>query len=50
MNENKLKILLDGIVNIVKAIKCKITCCKSSCNTIDDTENKTDTNNKCMTL
>jgi len=47
MNENKLKILLEGLVRIINAIKCKITCCKSSCNTIDEIENKTDVNNKC---
>ena len=33
MKESKLKILLDGIVRIIKAIKCRFICCKSSCNT-----------------
>lgn len=37
MKESKLKVLLDGIVKIIKAIKCKIMCCKSSCNTESDT-------------
>jgi len=36
MSENKLKLLIDGIVNLLLAIKCKITCCKSSCNTEPD--------------
>ncbi len=37
MKESKLKVLLDGIVRIIQAIKCKLTCCKSSCNATQDT-------------
>lgn len=47
MEEGKLKILLEGIASIIKLIKCRFTCCKSSCNTIDEIENKTESNYKC---
>ncbi len=33
MNENKLKILIDGLIEVVRVLSCKLTCCKSSCNT-----------------
>lgn len=33
--------ILEGIVKIISAIKCRLVCCKSSCNTVDETENKT---------
>ena len=32
MKESKLKVLLEGIAKIINAIKCKLTCCKSTCN------------------
>ena len=32
------KIIIDGLVKLFHAIKCKMLCCKSSCNTNDDLE------------
>lgn len=32
-----VKVIMEGLVNIVNAIRCRSTCCKSSCNT--DTDN-----------
>lgn len=31
-SNRRLIILLNGLVNIIKAIRCKMVCCKSSCN------------------
>ena len=32
------KTILEGLVNLVRAIKCRLVCCKSSCNTVDETD------------
>lgn len=31
-SNRRLKILLDGVVKILTSVRCKMTCCKSSCN------------------
>ena len=33
-----VKVILEGLVRMIKVLKCKITCCKSSCNTNEETE------------
>ena len=39
MDDNKLKIIFNGIVSIIKAINCKLRCCcSSSCVPVSDTK------------
>lgn len=43
MAENKIKLvqaIFEGLVNIIKVLKCKITCCRSSCNTSESVTEK----------
>ncbi len=35
-NIKLVKVILDGIVKICNVIRCKFTCCRSSCNTVEE--------------
>lgn len=35
-NIKLVKVILEGIVKICEVIRCKFTCCRSSCNTVEE--------------
>ena len=41
-NMEIIKTIIEGIVKIIKVIKCRLTCFKSSCNTKDETNEQID--------
>ena len=39
-NIKLVKVILEGIVKICEVIRCKFTCCRSSCNTSESVTEK----------